>query len=363
MKKRKRDEGGSLDSLLDTMTTVVGILIILLIVVQLGADSAVKRIVEEQKQEDAQLLEDMAMRQFDQQRSALLAEKQRLQQQAAANNQTAQKLLNEIVALEKRLSTLRSQAPDLPKLNKDLQTLAQQLLAAQKEEDKKAAQLKRLRALIAKAPKPTPASLSKDVNLPDPKPAPPGAKPFRFLCREGKIYPLDDLKLRKLAENAVNASGLKKNEHGEYDGKKLAAHLAQKKAGDPHFTLKAQPGADKLIRFTMQRRPNAGEDPEALAKPNSAYQKTLASLKPTERYLQFEVFPDSFQTYLAARALAARKNFPAGWKPAHRQNDWWSYYWGHKDLGRSQIPPPPKPKPPKPGAPKPKPKPPENVID
>ncbi len=363
MKKRKRDEAGSLDSLLDTMTTVVGILIILLIVVQLGADSAVKRIVEEQKKEDVQLLEDLAMRQFDQQRAALLGEKQILQQEAAANNQTAQKLLNEIAALEKRLSTLRSKAPDLPKLKKDLQTLEQQLLAAQKEEQKKAAELKRLRALIAKAPKPTPASLSKDVNLPDPKPAPPGAKPFRFLCREGKIYPLDDLALRKRAENAINASGLKKNEHGEYDGKKLAAHFAQKKPGDPHFTLKAQPGGDKLIRFTMQRRSTAGEDAAGLAKPNSAFQKTLASIKPTERYLQFEVFPDSFPTYLAARALATGKKFPAGWKPAHRQNDWWSYYWGHKDIGRSKVPPPPKPKPPKPGTPKPKPKPPENVID
>ena len=52
MKRRKKDDVGSLDSLLDTITTVVGILIILLIVVQLGADSAVKRIVEEKKEED-----------------------------------------------------------------------------------------------------------------------------------------------------------------------------------------------------------------------------------------------------------------------------------------------------------------------
>ena len=52
MKRKKRNTGGSLDSLLDTITTVVGILIILLIVVQLGADSAVKRIVEEKKEKN-----------------------------------------------------------------------------------------------------------------------------------------------------------------------------------------------------------------------------------------------------------------------------------------------------------------------
>ena len=55
MRRKKKESGGSLDSLLDTITTVVGILIILLIVVQLGADSAVKRIVEEKKEEDSKV--------------------------------------------------------------------------------------------------------------------------------------------------------------------------------------------------------------------------------------------------------------------------------------------------------------------
>ena len=65
MKRKRKDSGGSLDSLLDTITTVVGILIILLIVVQLGADSAVQRIVEEKKEENAKELMEMAMKQFD----------------------------------------------------------------------------------------------------------------------------------------------------------------------------------------------------------------------------------------------------------------------------------------------------------
>ena len=35
-------------------------------------------------------------------------------------------------------------------------------------------------------------SMSKDISLPEPKPAVPGSKPFRFLCREGMIYPIDE---------------------------------------------------------------------------------------------------------------------------------------------------------------------------
>ena len=76
MKRKKKDVGGSLDSLLDTITTVVGILIILLIVVKLGADSAVKRIVEEKKEEDSKELMELAMKQFDDQKRALLKEKE-----------------------------------------------------------------------------------------------------------------------------------------------------------------------------------------------------------------------------------------------------------------------------------------------
>jgi hypothetical protein len=47
MRRAKRDdEGGGLDSLLDTMTNVVGILVIVLVVTQLGVGDAVQRIVD-----------------------------------------------------------------------------------------------------------------------------------------------------------------------------------------------------------------------------------------------------------------------------------------------------------------------------
>ena len=358
MKKRKKDQGGSLDSLLDTMTTVVGILIILLIVVQLGADSAVNRIVDEKKEKNSEELMEMAMRQFEDQRNGLLKEKKKLELSIAVKNKQDQKLVGEIAKLEKKLSDLKS---SVPKSLGDPTALQTEKKKVDDEKKKIEVKLKKIKGLLAKAPKPSSKSLSKDVNLPDPKPAPPKATPFRFLCREGKIYPLDDSNLRKSADKAIAQSGIKPNKDREYDGKKLAAHFGQQKPGNAFFSLKAIPGGDKLIRFTMERRPNMGEGELALGKSGSAYMKTLASLKPTDRYLLFEVFPDSFSTYLAAREISSKRKFPAGWKPAHRSNDWWSYYWGHHDLGRSKVPSPPKPKP---GTtPKPKPKKPPNVLD
>ena len=355
MKKRKKDAVGSLDSLLDTMTTVVGILIILLIVVQLGADSAVKRIVDEKNYDE---LMEMAMRQFEDQRNGLLEEKKKLELGMAAKNKQDQQFVREIAKLEKKLSDLKS---SVPKSLGDPTVLQTEKKKVDDEKKKIEVKLRKIKGLLAKAPKPSSKSLSKDVHLPDPKPAPPKATPFRFLCREGKIYPLDDSNLRKSADKAIVQSGIKPNKDREYDGKKLAAHFGQKKPGNAFFSLKAIPGGDKLIRFTMERRPNMGEDELALSKSGSAYMKTLASLKPTDRYLLFEVFPDSFSTYLAAREISSKRKFPAGWKPAHRSSDWWSYYWGHHDLGRSKVLPPPKPKP---GTTtKPKPKKPPNVLD
>ena len=104
MRKKKKDDVGSLDSLLDTITTVVGILIILLIVVQLGADSAVKRIVDEKKEENSIELMELAMKQFEDQKKNLNEEKKRLQFQQASEDKDQQKLIEEISELEKELS-------------------------------------------------------------------------------------------------------------------------------------------------------------------------------------------------------------------------------------------------------------------
>ena len=46
MRRNKKESGASLDSLLDTLTNVVGILVILVTVMQLGVSEAVQRIAK-----------------------------------------------------------------------------------------------------------------------------------------------------------------------------------------------------------------------------------------------------------------------------------------------------------------------------
>lgn len=334
MKRRKKSAGGSLDSLLDTITTVVGILIILLIVVQLGADSAVKRIVEEKKEEDSKELMELAMKQFDEQERALRKEKEQLQLKQASQNKERQKLIQEIAHLEEELAAKKK---GIPPASSKLQNLRREKSKLQKDQETVDVKVKKVRGLLAKAPKPSGKPLSKEVSLPDPKPAIAGSSPYRFLCRNGRIFPLDDKALQGLALSNLAKAGVRPNKENEYDGKKFLAAVNGKKTSTPFFTLVAREDGDKVIRFTMERKDQAGEDEERATKPGSQYAKILSSLSPQKNHLLYEVFPDSFGVYLAARELANQRNFPAGWKPAHRETDWWSYDWGYRALGRKEY--------------------------
>ena len=363
MKKRKKDEGGSLDSLLDTITTVVGILIILLIVVQLGADSAVKRIVEEKKEDNSKELMELAMKQFEDQKKSLLVEKNKLQLKLASENKEQAQLIKEISKLENELAAKKKAMPPAPP---KLQNLRQEKTKLDNDKKSIEVKVKKVKGLLAKAPKPTGQTLSKEVSLPDPKPAPPKAKPFRFLCRGGKIYPLDDPRLINRVTQEMQKAGIKPNKAKEYDGKKVLAHFSKAKPGDPFFQAIPRIDVHKRIIFDLRKKSAAGEDEAALAKASSKYLAALKGISPKTHYLQFEVFEDSFATYLSARDLASKRTFPAGWKPVSRGPDTdctlalWSIY----DLGRAALiasRPPSKPNPPV-GKPPP-PKKPANVLD
>jgi hypothetical protein len=363
MKRRKRDDGGSLDSLLDTITTVVGILIILLIVVQLGTESAVKRYVEEQKEEDSEGLMESTMKPLDRQKELLLEEKNKLQLKLASENKEQAQLIKEISKLENELAAKKKAMPPAPP---KLQNLRQE--KTKLDNDKKAIEVKvkKIKGLLAKAPKPAGQTLSKEVSLPDPKPAPPKAKPFRFLCRGGKIYPLDDPRLINRVTQEIQKAGIKPNKAKEYDGKKIVAHFSKAKPGDPFFQAIPRIDGNKRIIFDLRKKSAAGEDEAALAKASSKYLASLKNISPKTHYLQFEVFEDSFATYLSARDLASKRNFPAGWKPVSRgaDTDCTLGLWTMYDLGRAAMlasRPPPKPKPPT-GKPTP-PKKPANVLD
>ncbi len=352
----------SLDSLLDTMTTVVGILIILLIVLQVGADKAVQHMVEVIKEDNATELQEMALEQVKKDKARVQQEKDALLQKAAQKNKQAQQALAVIAKLQKEVAEARQPSPEVAKLEQQVKTAETAAKTAAQKLVKKEAELKSMQALLSETDKPAASDTTKDVNLPDPKVPLKGAKPFYFLCRDGRVFAVDADSLKNRAAAGIKASKLAPNGEGEYDAKKLAAYFEKNTIANSLFRLKPKSSGDKLIRFYVSRKETAGEDAEALSKPNSAFVKVLQGLDPKKRYLIFHVFADSFDVYLSARAIATERKFPAGWAPTGRSGDWYSFHWGHKDVGRSKVPPPPPSKPQPPGT-KPKPKFPNSVID
>ncbi len=342
MRKKKKDDVGSLDSLLDTITTVVGILIILLIVVQLGADSAVKRIVDEKKEENSMELMELAMKQFEDQKKNLTEEKKKLQLQQAFQNKDQQKLIQEINKLEKQLSDQKKGMPPAPP---SLQNLRQEKSKLSNQKNSIEVKFRKVKGLLSSGTVQDSKSMSKDISLPDPKPAVPGSKPFRFLCREGKIYPIDESILYARVKSSLSKSGPKPNKDGEYDSSAFINFVNSQKISTSCFTVKVSVDGGKVMRFTLERKRGTGEGKMDLVKPSSEYLKALGGLSPKAHYLLFEVFPDSFSTYLSARELSNGRKFPAGWKPANRPNDWWGFDWGYRAKGRkAMIAARPKPK-------------------
>ena len=127
-RKPDDDDAGAMDSLLDTMTNVVGILVIVLVVTQLGVGDAVQRISESIKVDPEQLKENQAkIADLDQQKTLLDAQLGLLDPNVEQNDDF---LDQELEALKKRLED-----EDLKLANLNKKNLAQQqaLILGEKE--------------------------------------------------------------------------------------------------------------------------------------------------------------------------------------------------------------------------------------
>ena len=334
-----------MDSLLDTMTSVVGILIIILVVLQLGAKEAVQRIqsdpdsspsirdanekLEEKEKELETLLND---------RMRLNAEKQQLITRIGRVPSEALK--------QEKLKTIQSlqPQPSNSKLAKELEALKaenQKMMATSKNLAAQMEQMEKKMDTISKKPS---APMIRNLRLPDPKAPKSGSRGYRFICREGKVFPIDYALWDQRIKASLAKANLKKNSSGEVlDSKALAQYFQQSPIGDSVFSLKpVHNNNNKLLYFQFIPKKPAGDLPENLSKPQSHFQAMLKKVDPNKSHILFTVFPDSFDAYLAARKLLEAKGIPAGWSPSGPLPYAWQHHFNIATVGRSKLP---KPKP------------------
>lgn len=335
MAKSKGNET-NLDSLLDTMTNVVGILVIVLILTQISVGDAVKQIREQEaarkKAETAPApppapavptITPEALEEARKERDRIAALLAKLKQVWGDLRADVSRERVDLASLKKSLEDLKKLAsepapkiPDAAELNSLIaelkvksDDLEKKVSDAQKELDKQ-------RALLDKAVKDLPRPVA--VTLPNPREPPPGATQALFVCKGGRIvrFDLPSLETKFLAEvRRCTGKPGEKVELGLGDPEKIVAHFNANDIGDEYFRLRVEKiGLVLPMRLRFEaRRNDQGENSARLAQADSAFAREVAGLDPKRRYVRFSVWSDSFETYLAARKASDERGLAAGW--------------------------------------------------
>ncbi len=357
MKRKKGSSGGaSLDSLLDTMTNVVGILVILLTVTQLGVGEAVERIKEalpEITDEDM----DRTKKQVEELESLLKLEEEQLQtvkdltQQKKKVNIDEQKAL--AAKLKKELEKLKEIQINIVALKKQVSERDEKVKTLEKTIDEKETELADIKAKLAKTPDPGPTPNAKIVNLPNPRDAPKEAKPIEFVCRGGRIIHVEIPLLQNIALKAIAQSRLVTAQEQAVDCDKLVKLFQNRNVGNRDWRIRLKPvgGVPYLV---LELREGRGDTSERLRKSSALFRQQLQKVNPRLFYLNFRVWSDSYDTYLVAREYTTQRGVLAGWVALDSNSEFRVPLGGKLKLTcQGYVAPPAKPKPAAPDLPPP----------
>jgi len=375
MKRRfqQDDDDAGLDSLLDTMTNVVGILVLVLIVTQMGvkdkmADITANSSVTAEDLEIAQSDLTTQKRDLEKLRAQeqtvssldIDAERQRLermQEQLASGQLEVKKQTKQINEFTLRIDEDRKRATELEKEIKDTEAKRLELDAALKTSLKERS---KLTALLAAMPSnPTPRANS--IRIPNPRPAPKGAKEATFICAGDKLFPLRLVHHRKYAEEAAKQliadQNLKGNAATGIDPVKFTELFTQLESppDEEFFRAEYYVAGNRWPRIRFHPKLEFGIGSDAVGRSGSKIRKLIATLDPRQFFCRFYVLADSYDVYVAARRAVTREKLLAGWDP---QPETWTLTTSVPGIELG----PPRPKPPPPKNPPPPRKAP-NVID
>ena len=327
--------GANMDSLLDALTNVVGILVIVLVAVQLSSQEAARRMEEmiaqidpaeqeriKQAAKDSEAkLEEMklalqtesdkekidpekllAMLQDDIAAAELKAKKDLLAAEAAEKEAEEKKL-----AAEKMRRSLMAQLATLEEKEKEFTVAKTDLLA----------KLENMPTINAPPPK--------EVRPPTPKDIPRNKdgnallQERKVLVSNGKVIPFVDpgkqmetaIKNRLkmiIDKNKINV-GEGNYISNEAQAMKLIDEFNKDPAKNKYFDLKLV-RAGRQIRVEIVPTEEFGEEPEEAVR--GIFGTVLRNMQ-GKWYLRYLVEPDSFETYMAMRKVTDSSGFYAGW--------------------------------------------------
>ncbi len=317
---RRRRQSQNLDSLLDTMANVVGILVVLVAVTQVSVGEALDRI---RARGSARAVGEAELARAEAERRALdeaLEDAEGAWRLATEASDPDNWLTEDLEDLLERYDALPDRdAPDELTAEALLERarLARSELAekseARAEAERRVAQLDDLISDVPTERRP------KIARLPDPKPPPPGSREVAFLCREGRLIEVDPermfAELRVMVQEAVGPGA--SHRAVRWEERDWLINLWKKQyAGARDVGWALVEGENGMFHANVDWRDvTAGEGRYALGRAASRYSATLARYRPDDHYLRFYVWADCFDTYLEARYLGEAKGFKVSWMP------------------------------------------------
>jgi hypothetical protein len=321
MGRRRNDQGENLDSLLDTMANVVGILVVLVAFTQLSVGDAVERIRSRGADRDVGVDElELALAEKEDVDAALDITGERWRRMSDESNEHAW-LIDDSADVIATLAALpeRNDLRGLGSAELEAELEQQRALLEQQidEAKKKRVEVARLDEFIDGLPA---EDRPKIARLPDPRPPPRSSKQVTFFCRYGQVMAVEvPQQLTDLDAMIALALGPNRDRrHVNWEDRPFLDNFFAKQ----HFwrdglrwtTREFDEGRLYRAEIVWQD-PTQGEGMSRLRRTDSDYLARLRETTPKGNHIHFWVWSDSYEVYLEARYLAERLGYAVSWLP------------------------------------------------
>lgn len=365
MAKRRssESEGLNLDSLMDTVTNVVGVLMIVLIMVSLNIANSMNKILSELPPVSIEQVEQLKMKIVD---NTPKQDPQKVEEESKKLEQDLKKVVEDLKSLDLSAEKQNVQFMDLDEIRKKLDAAKKQRDSRKTGTDKLLAEVDTLKALLDTTPvyTPPPATV---VKLPNPRDMPEKAVIHRFLVANGRVLYINDGEFMKLVvaeieknqKDLINSEVPVKDKDGNVvmvkdrfgkmvprtkvilDQKKLAAHFEKLRIATREVKLElvVTPTSPR-IPMKLTPLPEAGETVDQIKNQAAVFQRAVRKFKAEPgSVVWFLVFKDSIDLYLAARDIADQAGVPVGWEIYN--NNFFSRVVAEFEVDYTPPPPPP----------------------
>jgi hypothetical protein len=289
----------NLDPLVDTLSNVVGILVIVVALTQIQLGDALARVaaLDRARIERQEGVPDRTSA-LDARRSAIVARTDVDVDASAALGRATLEALETLPATpdaETRGEGLEALESEVARLERDVARDADARARRRREAEQLETVPKRLVARL-----PDPAVLI--------------GKESWILVRYGRVYLADRERLIEVGSHAIGRilrdGTARRVRPDEFES---AAHYLRKRViGDGSFRWLLRTEPDVRAELVWRSR-DAGLEPGQLAT-SARLQAWLRARSPDLDIIEFQVWPDSFEAYLAAREIVESAGFRAGWR-------------------------------------------------